>query len=745
LEIQGSVFALRFQRNYLFPWVLTSTFAFVFHMVDSLFSESWYRVADLRPRLRSHVQIHRHTYRGREWYVVQDHSSGRFHRFSEEGYHVVGLMDGKRTLAEIWQAACARLGDDMPTQEEVIQLLSQLHKADLLQADIPPDIADLHKRFTRERRSRLLGQLISPFSIRIPLFDPNRFLMATRFVPRLLFGWGGLLVWCAVVAFAAVLSVLHWEELTLNLSDRVLALENLPLLWLAYPVVKTLHELAHAYTVRHWGGEVHEMGFMLLVFVPVPYVDASSSSAFWEKHKRVMVGAAGILSELFIAALAMLVWVSAEPGPVRSLAFNVLVIGSVSTLLFNGNPLLRFDAYYMLSDWLEIPNLGVRANQYLGYLAQRYLLDMKDVRSPASGPGEAPWLALYAVASFFYRIFIMVRIALFVAGKFFVIGVVLAGWGLVSTLVLPSYRLLQYVFTHPAMHRKHARVVLMAGTAAVLVALLAFALPIPSLTVAEGVIFPPENAQVFAGANGFVNKVVAAPGARVGKGDPLIVCENPEFVAEVSVLEAQLREYQARHRESLTKDRIEAEILLDEIGRIRVELEEKRAEERDLLIRSPAEGVFLLPNAEDLPDRFLRRGAPVGYVVDFSRATARVVVLQRDVDRVRKETRAVTVMPVERVGTTLKADIGREIPAASSALPSLALSLEGGGSLALDPREKKEIKAFENLFHFEVILTGADLGTIGQRVLVRFEHEPEPLIFRWYRGIRRTLLSKFSV
>jgi putative peptide zinc metalloprotease protein len=714
-------------------------------MVDSLFSESWYRVADLKPRLRGHVQIHRHTYRGRDWYVIEDHSSGRFHRFSQEGYHIIGLMDGKRTLADIWQAACGHLGDDMPTQEEVIQLLSQLHRVDVLQTDIPPDIADLHKRFTREKRTRLLGQLISPFAIRIPLVDPERFLSATQFLIRPLWGWAGLLVWCAVVVSAVILAGMHWGELTRNLADRVLALENIFLLWLAYPVVKALHELAHAYAVKRWGGEVHEMGIMLLVFVPVPYVDASASSAFWEKHKRVMVGAAGIITETFIAALAMLVWVNAEPGAVRSLAFNVLVIGSVSTLLFNGNPLLRFDAYYMLSDLLEIPNLGLRANNYLGYVFQRYLLGMKEVHSPASAPGEAPWLGCYAAASFVYRIFIMVRIAMFVASKFFVFGVILAGWGLLSMLIMPSYKALRFALTQPAMQSRRVRILTIAGSLAVLVAVLALAVPVPSLTVAEGVIFPPESSQVFAGANGFVQKVIASPGRMVGRGDPLIVCENPELVAEVTVLEAQLREFEARHRQSVTKDRTEAEILADEIGRIRAELDQKKAEARELLIRSPSDGIFLLPDADDLPDRFLRRGKPVGYVVDFSRVTARVVVPQDDVDRVRTETRAVSVMLAEKIGKELTASIAREVPAASSELPSLALSLEGGGSLALDPREKQEIKAFEKLFHFEVVVSGANLSTIGERVFVRFEHDPEPLTFRWYRSIRRTLLSKFSV
>lgn len=714
-------------------------------MVDSLFSESWYRVADLKPRLRSHAQIHRHTYRTRDWYVLEDHSSGRFHRFSEEAYHIIGLMDGRRTLDEIWEVACTNLGDDMPTQEEVIRLLAQLHQVDVLQTDMPPDIADLHQRYKREKRNRIIGQLASPFAIRFPLFDPERFLTKTQFLVRPLYGWPGVLIWFLVVISALILLGIHWGELTSNLADRVLATENLFLLWLAYPAIKTLHEFGHAYTVKHWGGEVHEMGIMLLVFMPIPYVDASSSSAFREKHKRILVGGAGILIEVFLAALAMWVWVNVEPGAVRALAFNVMIIAGVSTLLFNGNPLLRFDAYYILSDYLEIPNLGSRSNSFVGYLFQRYLFDIEELTSPVSAPGEAPWLGFYGTASFVYRMFIMVRIAIFVAGKFFVIGVALALWGFFSMLIMPLYKVLRYVFTDSAVQRKRGRILSVVGILAGVLALTLFIVPVPSFTVTEGVLWAPENSQVYANTDGFVMRVIASSGDRVTRGTPLLVCENSELDAEVKVLEAQLREFESRHRLSVTKDRTEAEILMDEIGRIKAEMVRKRSEKEDLIIRSSSDGIFLLPDPESLPGRFVRRGMPLGYVVDFSKVTARVVVSQSSIDRVRNETRRVVARLAESVGQEFPAVVKRIVPLASSDLPSLALSLEGGGTLALDPRENETPKAFEKLFHFEIVISGADLKTIGERVFVRFEHEPEPLAYRLYRNIRRTLLSRFSV
>lgn len=714
-------------------------------MVDSLFSESWYRVADLKPRIRSHAQIHRHTYRGRDWYVLEDHASGRFHRFSEEAYFIIGLMDGKRSLQEIWEGACDRLGDDMPTQEEVIRLLFQLYQVDVLQTDMPPDIADLHQRYRKQKRNILIGQLASPFAIRFPLFDPERFLSATHFLVRPLYSWWGGFLWCAFVLSALLLAVMHWDALTSNLADRVLATQNLVLLWLAYPIIKGLHEFGHAYTVKQWGGEVHEMGIMLLVFVPIPYVDASASSAFWDKRKRVLVDGAGILTEAFLASVAMWVWVSVEPGAIRALAFNVMIIAGVSTLLFNGNPLLRFDAYYILADYLEIPNLGLRSNRYLGYLGQRYLLGIREAQNPVSADGESKWLAFYGVASFVYRMFIMIRIAMFVAGKFFFFGVVLAFWGFFSMFIMPLFKVLRYVFTDTAAQKNRNRVLAVVVGSMVLILLLLAVIPIPSYTVAEGVLWAPDNSRVYARSDGFVHQVSAVPGTLVRKGDVLIVCMNEELDTEVGFLAAQLSEYETRYTLGLTRDRTEADILFDEIERIQGELQRKQSEKDDLVIRSEQDGVFLLPNPEDFPGRWVRRGTPLGYVIDVSTVTAHIVVAQRDVDRVRSGTKRLAARLAGSIDKEYTARIWREVPAASSELPSLALSLEGGGALALDPRENEVPKAFEKLFQFEIQIDGSLQKRIGERVFVRFEHDPEPIAFRVYRNIRRTLLRKFSV
>lgn len=676
---------------------------------------------------------------------MQDYSTGKFNRFSPEAYWIIGLMDGVHTLDAIWRKACERLGEHMPTQDEVIGLLSKLHRSDVLQSDLPPDIGELFQRYSQEKKNRLISMVASPTSVKFPLFDPNRLLDNTAFLLRPLFSrWGGLL-WLFAVVPALVLAGIHWKALTTNMADRVLSMENLVLIWLIYPVLKLFHEFAHAYAVKRWGGEVHEMGIMLLVFVPIPYVDASSATAFGDKRKRMLVGAAGILAEVFFAALAMIVWAHVPPGSLRAVAYNVMIIACVSTLLFNGNPLLRFDAYYVLADFLEIPNMGLRSNQYIGYLFRRYLLGISDAVSPAEGGGERIWLALYGVLSFVYRIYISIRIVLLVAGSFFVVGALMAVWAGYTMLVLPVVRLVRRVGTDVELIRKRGRILAWTIAAACFLFTAVCLVPLPYRVVAKGVVWPSKHSRIYAGVSGFIHDVAVAEGQRVVRGEALIRCANEDLETEEQVLLARLQELQARYRERILMDKTEAKILEDEMERVAAELKRVREKVELLVIKSEKEGVLLLPEARDLPGRFVRRGDPLGFVLDSSDMTIRVVIPQAEIDVVGKNTRQVNVRLASLPDRVLPAEVQRIAPAASSELPSLALSLEGGGDYALDPRGQQKAQVLENLFQMEIFLLVGRPERIGEMAYVRFDHEPEALAFRWYRGARRLLLKKFDI
>ena len=715
-------------------------------MVGSLFSPSWYRVAGLKPRLRSHVEIHRHHYRGERWYILQDHSSGKYHRFTPAAYLLIGLMDGKLTVEEIWEAGRERLEEDAPTQEEMIQLLSQLHAVDALQSDVPPDTMELLKRFEKQRHATLKQNLRSPLFMRFPLLDPERFLVKFQPLVRPFFSWFGALLWLGVVGTAIFLAGVHWPELTRNVTDRVLAPRNLVLLWLTFPVVKALHEFGHAFATKVWGGEVHEMGIMLLVLTPIPYMDASSASAFREKRKRVLVGAFGMIVELFVASLALFLWINAEPGTFRAILYNVVLIASVSTVLFNGNPLLRYDAYYILGDLLEIPNLGTRGMQYMSYLMQRYLFGVPDLEPPLSTSGERFWFITYSVASFMYRIFIYAAIILFIAGKFFVIGMLMATWAVVTMIILPAGKSIKFLASSPKLGRKRTRAIVTSAVALAIVAALVALVPVPLSTQAEGVVWIPERSYVRAKTDGFVDRIAAKSGTQVKRGEPLIECSDPLLPAEIKVLESRLRELQTIFHTERISDRVRAEITREEIQQVTAELNRALERAEELTIVSPLSGKFLVPMAQDLPGRFVRRGELLAYVVDRSTISARVVVSQADVDFVRQRTQGVKVRLPETVSEILPAVLKREVPAATDELPSRTLSQEGGGEIAIDPRDMMGTKAFKKIFLFDLEMPAqARLYNVGGRVYVRFDHGREPLVYRWYRGARQLFLRRFNV
>ncbi|MCH7944738.1 MAG: hypothetical protein IIC73_01800 [Armatimonadetes bacterium] len=716
-------------------------------MAGSLFSPSWYRVAELMPRLRRHVEIHRHDYRGQVWFILQDHASGRSHRLWPATYRLVGLMDGKRTVQELWDITNAQAGDEAPSQDEVIRLLGQLHAADALICDVPPDSLELFRRFQRHERMRWKQRLWTPLAIRIPLLDPDRFLERTLFLVRPLFSWFGVALWLVVVTAGVILAGVHWTDLTENIVDRALTPQNLVLLWFIYPVVKAVHELGHGYATKVSGGEVHEIGIMFLVLIPVPYVDASAASGFRDKYKRMTVGAIGILVEVFLGSLALFVWIGAEPGAVHAIAYNVMLISGISTLLFNGNPLLRFDGYYVLADALEIPNLGTRSTKYLGYLAQRYLLGVRDAESPSNTTGEKVWFIIYGVSAFIYRLFILFIIIIYIGAKFFVVGVALALWATFTQVLIPMGKSMSFLFANPKLKRNRGEVLARAALVLGIVGTLLFVVPAPLWIRAEGVTWPSEDSQVRIGADSFIVRILVAGGSEVEVGQPLVETEDPFLQARVSLLVSQLRGLAVQLAAAQVSDQVQVAVIRQEIAAVEADL--KRARERTdaLLVRSTHRGIFIVPNESDLIGRFMRKGQLVAYVIEpADEMTARVIISQDEIGLVRERTRGVQVMSAAWGASGYPTEIVREVPGGSERLPTPALGTMGGGSFAVDPRDPNGQTTLQRVFEFEISLPpAARTNYLGQRVFVRFDLGSEPLGFQLYRSLRQLFIRVFSV
>lgn len=715
-------------------------------MARSIFSQSWHSVAELKPRLIPQARINRHVYRDQVWFVVQDLSGGRYHRLSPGAYALAIKMDGTRTVQALWEKANEAASSDLCTQNEVVDLLVQLHAADLLQSDSTPDSAALFERFKKKRRQQLKQLVINPMSLKLPLLDPDRFL--TRWMPSLTwcFGRAGMLIWLAVVLPALVLAGLHWAELTDNLSDRVLSSSNLLVMALVYPVVKLLHELGHAFAAKRWGGAVHEMGLMFLVFAPVPYVDASSSSSFASKYQRAVVAAAGMLVELFTAALAMYVWILAEPGVVRAVAYNVMLIAGVSTLVVNGNPLLRYDAYYIFTDLIEMPNLAQRGPKYLIHLCDRWIFGVQDQEPSAEAKAERRWLVSYTPLAWCYRTFVTITVTLFVSGEFFIFGVILALWGMFTLVCVPLWKAYKYVVSSPTLQRRRVQAVKISAWTVVGVLLFGFALPMPLHTRAQGVVWLPDESIMHAQGNGFFQRWLVQPGNVVKRGTPVYVLEDALLTTELEVSRAKVAEADARYRSEQFTSPAKATVSLSQL-----EQEQKvlsRIEERasKMVGYAQADGTLVAARAQDMPGQYFKKGDLLGYVLETNELIARVVVQQDDIDLVRNRWRSAELRLAEWVQQTMPATLVREIPGGVEELPTAALGLAGGGVVPTLPNDPNGVKTIERVFLIDLKLPADALpSAFGERVHVRFDHGYEPPALQGLRRLRQLFLSRFGV
>lgn len=716
------------------------------------FHESWHRVADMTPRLRPSVQIHRQHFRGRLWHVVQDPASNQFFRLNDNAYRFVSLLDGRRTVDDAWKICLERDSDEAPTQGEAIQLLGQLYGANLVHANAPGDVEALFRRYQQRRSREIRSYLMNLLFIRIPLIDPERFLDRWVGVVGWLFSWVGFAIWLVLIVLAAGALAGRAGDL-LSGASGVLAPANLPLLYIALVFIKLLHELGHGFACKRFGrlegsgGEVHTIGVMFLVFLPIPYVDASSSWAFRNKWRRVVVGAAGMFVETAVAAIAALVWVNTTEGSLTaSLAFNLIFIAGVSTLLFNGNPLLRYDGYYILSDILEIPNLYQRSKDIIYFGVKKWVYGVRNPRNPANSHGEAWLLSIYGVASFIYRVFIYAFIIWFVAGQFFFLGFLLALLAIVTWVIVPTGKLIKFLATSPELNRVRARAVAASGgvVAAILVGL--FLIPAPSHIRAEGVVEPVRLTPVYMGADGFLSHITPS-GSRIDQPGALLVsAENRELLTRIEQLEARREGLAARRRLLMEEDLAQAQIVADQIRAVEEQIARLNRDVDALRIAAPHAGAWISPDAEWASGAFLKRGARIGILVDPTELLIRAVATQEESATVnRKADRRVEMRVKGRPMDLVRGEIRNILPAGQERLPSAALGYAAGGGVEVDRSDSEGRRAAERFFEVRIAPDSSDSLYPGQRVVVRFDLPDTPYGLQWLHTLRQLLQQRFRI
>ncbi len=727
------------------------------------FHESWYRVAGLRPRLLSEVGIRRQYFRGRLWYVLENPASNQFARMDENAYHFAGSLDGRRTVSEVWCLCNERLGDAAPTQGEVIHLLGQLHAMNLLYVDLPPDAAGLLNRYRRRVQREVMGYLSNLLFLRIPLFDPDALLNRWAGLVGLAYRWPGLLLWLMLVGAGGFIAVSNLGELVAQSAD-VLDPANLVFLYLSFVGVKICHEFSHAFACKHFGrlnrssGEVHAMGVMFLVLFPMPYVDASSAWSFRNKWHRAIVGMAGVLAELAIASIATIVWTRTSAGAVHVIAYNVIFIASVSTLIFNGNPLLRFDAYYVLSDLIEIPNLAQRSRNYLYYLVKRYAWGVKRLSNPAYSPGERIWFLTYGPASTLYRIYISIRIVLFLNNRlppaFFILVPILATTAVLGWLMMPLFRFVRYLATSPELARSRRRAVLSTLAAVAGTTVLVGLIRMPDHYRIEGVVEPAQLALIHAETDGFVAGFLPSSSTASPAGEPLVRAVNPELETQNLRLQAQRRILEVRRRLAELEETAAGQIVAEEMAALDEQIAKVQSELGKLDLMAPFAGIWVAPGIDRTQGTYLKRGERVGFVGSLDDLIIRATARQEIAAMMEDAEKAVEFRVEGRPDETFRGRIEKVFPAGQDTLPSAALSYAAGGSMPthLKPDAQPDTKAAERFFEIRIrpdsrATSDEERATLltGQRVIVRVSMSPKPLLVQWGRSARQLFQRRFHI
>ncbi|APW36297.1 hypothetical protein RD110_02950 [Rhodoferax koreense] len=719
-------------------------------MESSLFSPRWYRVAGLRPQLRAQVELKRQAQRGTPWYVLQDRGSDEARRLNPVAYAFLGRCDGSVSVQQAWDAQLAAHPEEAMSQDEVIELLVALHSRGLVQFDVTPDVENLFHTLDRRQRRRRRGG-VNPMAFRLTLGDPSRALdPLARLVP-VLFSGAGFCVWLAAVLAGGLAAAMHWSELLLD-ADKVLRSPGYLLMaWLMYPLIKTVHEAAHALALRRYGEHVRLAGISLILLNPVPFVDASAADGLRSRHQRALVSAAGIMAELFMAALAMAVWLAAQPGVVRDVAFVTMLIGGLSTLLTNGNPLLRYDGYYVFCDLLDLRNLATRSGRYWAEGLGRRLFGIR-TRAPIDVlPGERFWLRVYAPLSWVYRLVLSLVVGLWVGSFSALVGVFVGTMMLIANIGLPLWRVAQMLRAAPTEDGERRRAAWRATATGVLMAGLLGGLPLPYNTLAEGVVWLPEQAQIRAGTDGFVVALHAVDGQRVRAGDVIATLDDPQLAAQRATLVADAAELDVLLFRAIDLAPQDAPDLRERLAYAQAELARLDDKLGRREIRAQSDGLLVLSQQDEVVGQFHRRGDPIGYLLTPAPTVIRVALPQQEADLVRSGPSDVRVRLADDSASVHAGRIGNSVPGAATRLPSAALGDTAGGRIATDPGDRQGLTPRQPVVVLDVELADAARSAdakrselIGARALVRFDHGTRPIAFQAMRQLQQLFLGHFN-
>lgn len=678
-----------------------------------------FEIAGAKPRLRDGLVFTLRETGGEPGAIIEDELRGRFYRVGLAEYTFLSLLNGKTTISEALGATALRLKDRALSEDEAAMLCRWLIDSGL--AIMGHESASALEQ-ERTNSSRLaLSRWMNPLMLRMPLFSPERILRAILPLMEWLISGTGAVLWCFLCGWALVRIVPEWGDLQHSMRP-ILDPDNRMLFAGTWLLMKLVHESAHGLTCQKFGGVVRECGVNWLLFVPLPYVDVTSCWRLASTSHRLLVSAAGMLAEIALAAFAAIVWTLTDSPIVKQHATNVMISATVTTLLFNANPLMRSDGYYLLSDILDCPNLSMQGRQFVQNLWRSVFLGLKP--RPIEVPlGRLFVIAIYGVLSSLWSLVIGFGMIIGAANLWPGVGLILAIVLVTLWYVLPALRAARFLLLGSETERpRRLRCLVMTMACGAAVVLAATRLPAPTVVSAPAVVQTRPLIIVHSLSSGRVKRMLVHTGALVLAGDILLELENPDLQADLQQMRIEIKASTQREIRYVNKGEVAAADVerTNRISNMRREGELLRMLE-GLTVKAPMSGRVVTRHLGELVGQQLQPGAELLTIASTSRSQLIAMVPQSEAESLRGREGQPVSSWLWGHSRWLQGHVERVEPRATQVAAHPALTAEAGGPLAVvahDPREKQGGVAADSQW----ILTEPQL-----EVVIRLDAESELL------------------
>jgi putative peptide zinc metalloprotease protein len=740
-------------------------------LADSLVSSS---ARPLAIRKRPDLQVTKQRYQGRQYWIVKDPVGLNYFRFQEEEFALLNWLDGNASLDDLREKFEKDFAPQKITLEELGRLIGMLHQSALVIASVPGQGKQLLKLRWERKKREFWGAVSNLLAIRFKGVDPENFF--TWIYPKI--GWffsKTAAIFCLIlVASALSLVLVQFDIFRAKLPGfhQFFGPENWWVLGLAMVFTKILHEFGHGLSCKHFGGECHELGVMFLVLTPCLYCNVSDSWMLPNKWHRAFIGAAGMYVECCIASVATFIWWFSEPGLLNNVCLSTMFVCSVSTVVFNGNPLLRYDGYYILADLMEIPNLRQKATSILNRKLGEWFLGMEQPEDPFLPTRNLFWFMLYSVAASIYSWVVMFSILFFLFKVFQpyrlqIIGQIIAVAAIASLVGRPLWSLGKFFYVPGRIEEvKKPRFYATIAGVAVLLALIMF-LPLPYHVFCTLLVEPRNADPVYVDVAGQLDALHVQPGQTVEAGAPLADLKSSELDLAISdlttrrnQLRAQLQGLRSEQHEDPRAGDVIPEVK-ESLSAVEEQLSKKQIEAQRLHLVAHRAGVVIpppsmpyhpssdgrLPAWHGTPLEKYNLGATLKATTLFCKIgdpgkfDAVLIVDQSDFDQVFQG-QHVKLMLDELPGVTLRSEI-TDISTDPLKVVPKALSNKSGGTIESKPDESGLLRPAGIAYEARAPLEDPDQALFsGLKGQAKIDGPWHSLGWRLWRFLQRTFHFK---